>query len=360
MGTATNLFLFPLLTAAVVSFIVTYLVIKSAKKLGIIDNPKGKTHPKVIHSVPTPRGGGIPIFVSLLTASLFFLPLDKHLTGILVGAAILMLMGYLDDKHDLNPYVRLILGFAAAAAPIIAGIGIAFISNPLGGIIDLSHPQINFMLFGQLHSIWVISDSLAILWIVFLMNMLNMGAKGVDGQLSGVVVISAITIAFLSLRFSADITQWAVIILAAITSGAFLGFLPWHIFPQKIMPGYGGSTLAGYLLAVLSILATTKVGILMVVLGVPLIDTGYTIIRRVISGKSPVWGDTGHLHHRLLAIGWTKSQVALFYWGVTAVLGILALNLNTASKAYTMVGIAVLLGGLIIWLTYHPKNQKLL
>lgn len=358
MDPIRNIFILPWLVATGVSFVATYFVIKFAKRLGIIDDPAGKSHPKVIHTTPTPRGGGIPIFVSLLAAALIFLPFDKHLIGILIGAGILVVTGFLDDKHDLNPYLRLILGFVAAAAPIVAGIGIAFTNNPLGGIIDLSHPQINFVVFGVSHSIWIISDVLALLWITFLMNTINMGAKGVDGQLSGVVVVAAITVAFLSLRFSADITQWPVIILAAITTGAYLGFLPWHIYPQKIMPGYGGSTLAGYLLAVLSILSTAKVGILLVVLGVPLIDTGYTIVRRVLSGKSPVWGDTGHLHHRLLRIGWTKSQVALFYWAVTAILGIVALNLNTASKAYTMVGIAVLLGGLIIWLTYQPKKEK--
>jgi UDP-GlcNAc:undecaprenyl-phosphate GlcNAc-1-phosphate transferase len=183
--------------------------------------------------------------------------------------------------------------------------------------------------------------------------MVNMGAKGVDGQLSGVTLISALTIAFLSLRFSADITQWPVIILAAITTGAYLGFLPWHIYPQKIMPGYGGSILAGYLLGVLSILSTTKVGTLIVVLGVPLIDTGYVIIRRVLSGKSPVWGDRGHLHHRLLDAGLTKSQVAMLYWAITAFLGFLALNLNTPSKLYTMIGVGVLVGGMILWLSHR-------
>lgn len=347
----------PAVSAALVSFIVTPVVIKFAKKLGIIDYPGKSKHPKVIHTYPTPRGGGIPIFAALTISSLLFLPFDKQLTGILIGAAILTLMGFLDDKYDLNPYLRLVLGFVAAAAPIAAGIGIAFISNPLGGIIDLSQPQISFSLFGSTHTIWVLSDLFALFWINFLMQIVNMGAKGVDGQLSGVVVISALTIALLSLKFSADITQWPVIILAAITAGAYFGFLPWHVFPQKIMPGYGGSTLAGYLLAILSILATTKVGILMVVLGIPLIDTGYTVVRRILSGKSPVWGDTGHLHHRLLRAGMSKSQVALFYWAITAILGITALNLNTATKVYTMVGIAAFLGGLILWLTFLSKTK---
>ena len=350
----------PWLAAMVISFLVTPIVIKFAGKLGIIDDPKKNKHPKVIHTTPTPRGGGIPIFIALLATTLFFLPIDKHVVGILVGASILVVMGILDDRYNLNPYVRLALGFLAAAAPIASGIGIAFITNPFGGIIDLSQPQITFSLFGGTHSIWLIADLFAIFWVTFLMNMINMGAKGVDGQLSGVVVIAALTIAILSIRYSADITQWSVIILAAITAGAYLGFLPWHIFPQKIMPGYGGSTLAGYLLGILSILATAKVGILLVVLGVPLIDTGYVIFNRIRHGKSPVWGDRGHLHHKLLDAGLSKGNIALFYWGVTAILGIIALNLNTGAKIYTMVGIAVFLGGLILWLTYRSKNKKII
>jgi UDP-GlcNAc:undecaprenyl-phosphate GlcNAc-1-phosphate transferase len=355
-----NLFLLPWLVAIIISFVITPIVIKFAGKLGIIDDPKKNKHPKVIHTTPTPRGGGIPIFIALLATTLFFLPIDKHVVGILVGASILVVMGILDDKYNLNPYVRLALGFLAAAAPIASGIGIAFITNPFGGIIDLSQPQITFSLFGSTHSIWLVADLFAIFWVTFLMNMINMGAKGVDGQLSGVVLIAALTIAILSIRYSADITQWPVITLAAITAGAYLGFLPWHIFPQKIMPGYGGSTLAGYLLGILSILATAKVGILLVVLGVPLIDTGYVIFNRIRHGKSPVWGDRGHLHHRLLDAGLSKGNIALFYWGVTAILGIIALNLNTGAKIYTMVGIAAFLGGLILWLTYRSKNKKII
>jgi UDP-GlcNAc:undecaprenyl-phosphate GlcNAc-1-phosphate transferase len=188
------------------------------------------------------------------------------------------------------------------------------------------------------------------------MNMVNMGAKGVDGQLSGVIPIAALTIAFLSLRFIGDSSQWPVIILAGITAGAYLGFLPWHIYPQKIMPGYGGAVLAGYLLGILSILSTAKVGTLMVVLGIPLIDTGYTIVRRIFSGKSPVWGDTGHLHHRLLSIGLSKAQVAVFYWILTGVLAVVAVSLNTPNKFYTMVGVGFFLGGLILWLTHRSRK----
>ncbi|MBU2036231.1 MAG: MraY family glycosyltransferase [Patescibacteria group bacterium] len=354
-----NLSFLPGLLSLIVAFLVTPFVIKLAYKIGIIDNPKKNKHPKVIHTYPTPRGGGLAIYIAVIAISLVFLPLDKHLIGILIGATIIVIMGILDDKYNLNPYLRIGIGFIAAAAPIISGIGISYISSPTGGIIDLSNPKINFLFFGEERSIWLLSDLFALFWIVFMMNILNMGAKGVDGQLSGVAAIAAITIALLSLKFSADITQWPIITLASITAGAFIGFLPWHFYPQKIMPSYGGATLAGYLLAVLSILSTTKVGTLVVVLSVPLIDTGYTILRRVLSGKSPVWGDRGHLHHRLLDLGWGKRRVAIFYWAITAILGILSLYLNTRSKLYTIIGIVILLGGIILWLTYRPKLTNL-
>ena len=341
MNIVTTLALIPGLTAFVIAILATPLVIKLAYKLKVIDDPRTNKHIKVIHKYPVPRMGGLATFLAILATSLIFLPPDKHLIGILAGGTLVTLIGILDDKFNLNPYLRLMLGFVAALSPIAAGIGISFISNPAGGIINLS---------------WILSDLFALFWIVFIMNMINMGAKGIDGQLPGVVVIAAVTISALSLKFSADITQWPVITLAAILAGAYLGFLPWNFYPQKIMPGYGGSTLAGYILAILTILSTTKVGILMVVLGIPLIDTGYVIVRRVLSGKSPVWGDRGHLHHRLLGIGWGKRKIAVFYWAITAILGFIALNLNTTSKLYTMVGITIVLGGAILWLTYRQKT----
>lgn len=338
---ARSNYFIPALVALLVSLTSTPLVISFAKKIGIIDNPLTHKHPKVIHTYPTPRGGGLAIFLGIIVTSLIFLPIDRHLIAILIGATLVTTIGILDDKYDLNPYLRLVAQLVFAAIPVVAGIGISFTTRPFGGVLNFGSP--------------VISDIFGILWIVFLMNILNMGAKGVDGQLPGVTAIAALTIAGISLRFSADITEWPVIILALITAGAFLGFLPWHIYPQKIMPSYSGSTLAGYMLAILSILSTAKVGTLIVVLGIPLVDTGYTIVRRIIRGKSPVWGDRGHLHHKLYDIGWSKRKIALFYWLGTALLGLLALNLNAEFKLYTIIFIILTIGGVLLWLTYRPK-----
>ncbi len=342
-------------TAFFISIIVTPLVIKLAWKLRLVDDPARHKHPKVIHTYPIPRGGGLAIYIAILFSIFIFLPIDKHMAGIIAGLTILLAMGLADDIYDLSPYPRAAVQLLASLAPIAAGIGIAYLTNPFGGILDLSHPQLSFFFLGEMRTVWVLSDLFALFWIVAIINFLNIGAKGVDGQLPGVVGIAALTIAALSLRFSADITQWPVIILAGITAGAYLGFLPWNFFPQKIMPSFSGSNIAGFMLAILSILSTTKVGTLMVVLGVPLIDTGYTITRRIISGKSPFWGDRGHLHHRLLDAGLTKRQVALFYWGVTAALGLLALNLNSTYKLYTIIFVIFFVGGLLLWLTHKRK-----
>jgi len=348
----------PLILAAIISFTLTPIVILLARKIGIIDDPRTNLHPKVIHSFPTPRGGGLAIFLSILASSFLLLPFDSHLKAILAGALVLTIMGLLDDKYNINPYVRLAVQFLAVSLPIAAGIGIAFISSPLGGIIDLAHPQLTFSLFGETRSIWLLSDILAAFWIVLLINFINMGAKGVPGQLSGVTTVAALTVAVLSTRFSADITQWPVTILAAILAGSFLGSLPFNIWPQQIMPSFSGSNLAGYMLGILSILSTTKVGTLMVVLAIPLIDTGYTIIRRVLAGKSPVWGDRGHLHHKLLDMGLSQSQVTIIYWVATAVLGFLAINLSTVTKLYTILTVVAVLGTLLLWLTYRSKSSS--
>lgn len=352
---AKNLILPPLLAAAAVAFLTTPLIIYLYRRLGWLDDPKKTKRLKDTHTVAVPKGGGLAIFLAVLTSALVFLPFDQHLKGILAGATVIAITGAFDDHFDLNPYWRLAIGFLAAGLVVISGIGIAFVTNPFNGIIPLDQPQIHFQLFGQPRSLWVLADLFGLIWIVFMMNIVNW-AKGFDGQLPGIVVVAALTIALLALRFSADVTQWPVTILAAITAGAYLGFLPFNFYPQKIMPGYGGGALAGYLLAVLAILSTTKIGTAIVVLGIPFIDAFYSIIRRLAAGQSPVWGDRGHLHHKILdQWHWGKRRTAIFYWLVTAGLGVLALSLHRLQKFYTMIMLAVLIGGLLLWFNFFSS-----
>lgn len=346
-----SLFISPLLLAALCAFVASPLIIVFYRRFGWLDDPKKNSHVKVTHTTPVPRGGGVVIFLAVLLASLVYLGIDKHSIGILLGMLVLVVVGVLDDLFDINPYVRLLVGIFAGLMVVASGIGVAFVTNPMGGVINLANPQIAFDFFGKTRTIWVIADLVAIGWIVWSMNMVNW-AKGLDGQLPGIVVIAAGVIGILSLRFTEDVTQWSVVVLAAITAGAYLGFLPWNFYPQKIMPGYGGGSIAGYLLAVLSILSGAKLATMVIVLGVPMMDAIYTILRRIWSGKSPVWGDRGHLHHLLLDLGWGKRRVAIFYWLVSALLGFVVLRLNSEQKLFTIVLLVVGVGGLLLWLKY--------
>src|SRR3990172_9371574 len=241
------------------------------------------------------------------------------------------------------------LNILISATVVGFGLGIPYISNPFGGVIRLDQWKLSFDLFGN-HSVLVLADILAIIWLTWIMNMVNW-SKGVDGQLPGFVAITAFFLGLLSQRFTAhDISAQTVTLLSFIVAGAFLGFLPFNFFPQKIMPGYGGGSLAGFLLGILSILSFGKIGTAVLIMSVPLIDAVYTIIRRIARKKSIFKADWGHFHHRLLEIGWGKRRVAIFYWLISLILGISSLFLKGVEKliAFITTGIILLVFMLII------------
>lgn len=339
---------FPFLLSFLISLVITPLTIIGFSKLGWVIDPKKSPHPAHIHKEPVPKGGGLPIFLAVfMTVGLFF-DFDKHLSAILMASLIILLTGLIDDVRGLSPYLRLGINFLAVLLIVASGIGIAFVSNPLGGILDLSQLKLGFDLMGRHHEIWVLADLFALLWIPILMNAINW-SSGIDGQISGVVTVAALTLGIISLDYSADITQWPVSILAFALAGAFAALTIFHFYPQKIMPGYSATTLAGLLLGVISILATAKVGTVLVVLAVPLVDFGYLVIKRIISGKSPVWGDKSHLHHRLLELGWGKRRIALFYWLITALLGAAAITFEARSKLVLMIGLVITMLVFVLW-----------
>lgn len=353
-----NITMVPFLLALVVSLVLTPLTILFFTKMGWLVDPKKSPHPAHIHKIPVPKGGGLPIFFSVLLTVLVLQKVDTHLIAIIVAAFITVAVGLWDDVRSASPYARLGINILAALIIVASGIGISFVSNPFGGVIDLSWPRIAMDLFGKHSEIWILADIFAILWIPALMNAINW-SSGVDGQISGVVTIAAFVLGIISLNYSADITQWPVATLAFATSGAFLGLTVFHFYPQKIMPGYSATSLAGLLLGVISILATAKVGTLIVVLGVPLIDFLYILARRVISGKSPVWGDKTHLHHKLLNLGWSKVKITLFYWFVTIILGIIAINFEARIKLLVIIGLLTLMALFISWQYFgHWSKQS--
>jgi UDP-GlcNAc:undecaprenyl-phosphate GlcNAc-1-phosphate transferase len=343
MSPTTLIAIFSMLISFTVTFLLTPVTIKFFKSRNWLEDPRKKQQ-KSGNATATgvvPRGGGLPLFLGILVSCLIFLPLDKHLIGIILAALITLIVGLIDDVKDISPIFRLGINILSALIVVAAGIGIAYISNPLGGVFDLSRPSISFFLFGSGHSIWIISDLLAVIWITWCMNIVGW-SSGVDGQLSGFVAISAIFIGLLGLRYSTDTTQWPVIILSLSVAGAYLGFLPFNFFPQKIMPGYSGKSLAGFFLALLSILSGAKLATLIFLLGIPMLDAVFVLFRRLLKGHSPFSPGKDHLHHFLLKKSWSRSQIALTYWSFSLCLGILSLFLNSQQKFYFFIGIAIL------------------
>lgn len=345
-------FIFSFLSAVLITPIVIWWYHKNAW----VDDPTNNKHIKTTHDLPVPRGGGIIIFLSIFISSLLFLRFDIYLVGIMIGGLLLMFLGFFDDIFNLDPRLRLFFCFIAALFVVGSGIGIAYISNPFGmGVIHLDQPQIIFSFLGEERSIWLLADLFALIFIVWNINIVNW-SKGVDGQLPGFVSTSAIIIGLLSYRFLDDPTQFHTATLSFIVAGAFAGFLLWNYFPQKIMPGYGAGSLAGYFLAILAILSGAKVATILMVLAIPTADAVFTIGRRIKAGKSPVWGDRGHLHHKLMdVLGWGRRRIAIFYWLSSFTLGLLSLYLNTTTKMITIALTSLLVFLFLIWAKYRSK-----
>ncbi len=324
-------------------------VISLYKKNKWLDDPTTYAHPKVLHTTPLPRGGGIVIFAAVALGILLFAPHTKEIYGILIGAFILLLLGIWDDIKNPPPLARLGVQLVAAICAVLGGIGISYVTNPFGGIIHFDAFSYGFSV-GNLHIVtqplvW----GLAILWIVWCMNSINF-STGLDGQMPGFVAIAALTIAVLTTRFIDDPTQGVVYTLSLIVAGSYLGFLYWNMYPQKMMSGFGASTLAGFFLAILAILSGTKLATAILVLAVPMADAVFVVLKRIQQKKSPFQGDRSHLHHALLDAGMTKKQVAFFYWASAAALGMISLSLSSGQKVFAILLVGVVVCMIAIWL----------
>lgn len=351
---------FGVITACLLAFLFTPFTIYLARKFGFVDDPLTHSHPAIVHKGIIPRSGGVPVFLAILIASLLFLPfISKPMIGVLLGAAMIVGIGVVDDKYDVSPYVRFIVNILAAMVVVGFGVGVNFVTNPFGpGVISLTDWRITFEAFGSMHSIVVWADIIAVLWIVWMMNAINW-SSGVDGQVSGIIAIAAAVLGVAAMRFLDQTgATLAVVFLAFVTAGAYAGFLPFSFYPQKIMPGYSGAALGGYLLAILAILSGARVATALIVLAVPMADGAWAVIRRLSRKQSPFRGDKEHLHHHLLARGMHKRNIAFVYWLACAILGVLALQLDSRGKLFTIIFIAVVCGGLVLWFRYISTYLK--
>ncbi|HBL39848.1 TPA: hypothetical protein DDZ10_04245 [Candidatus Uhrbacteria bacterium] len=325
------------------------LVARMAAAFGIVDEPGV---PRKVHKEPVPLLGGLAIFISLGVTLILALVLTNRLTaseinashyvGFLVGGAMLMLGGFLDDTFTLKPRLSMLFPIMAALAAIAGGVEVTKLTNPLGGVILLEPWQSNVLVF-----VWL----LVVMYVTKLLD-------GLDGLSTSVVSVGALAIVLLSL--SAAYYQPDVALFASIGLGVLLGFLVWNWSPAKIFLGEGGSTFVGYLLGVLAVVSGGKLATALLVLGIPILDLIWTILRRARGGaKAIVSADRKHLHHRLFDLGWSQPRIVFLYASLALVFGVGALFLQSGQKILALAALVVLMIAVAVLLTRRSSRGRL-
>jgi UDP-GlcNAc:undecaprenyl-phosphate GlcNAc-1-phosphate transferase len=331
-------------TAALITLGLTPLVRRLAIAADAVDHPNHRR----VNLHPMPRGGGLAVaaaftlvagLIALLGPTTTGIPLPASLTMaqlvvVLAGGAAAAIIGTLDDVYDLRARWQFLGQFGVAVLVIAAGIQVGSIDNPFGaGKIALE-------------GLW--AAGFTVLWIMGVINSINF-IDGLDGLSSGIGVIAAITLGILSLTQS--ISQPFVAVLCFVLAGALLGFLRWNFHPATIFAGTSGVMFVGFTLSTLAVLGTAKVAVALLVLGVPIIDTFWIIVRRLAAGRSPFTPDRGHIHHRLLDLGLSQRLTVLLIYGICAGLGALSLILSVTGQVYAFLGVLVGFGLVLFILT---------
>ena len=323
--TLTSLFAFIL--ALAISFACTPAVRMLAIKIKAVDVPKDNRR---MHKVPIPRMGGLAIFAGFLVSVLFFVPLGTEFRSILIGALILVVLGIIDDIVALKPKTKFAGQIIAALIPALSGVSIHGIVNPF--------------VPGQYSTLGIFSIPLTVIWIVGITNAVNF-IDGLDGLACGVSAIATVTMFIIAVLFG----EIYIALMMAALAGACLGFLPYNMNPAKIFMGDTGSMFLGYTLATVSIqglfkfYAVISFAVPFILLGLPIFDTGFAIVRRLLKGQSPLQADRGHVHHRLIDLGFDQKQSVAILYAFSALMGLTAVILaRTNESKLIILAIAVL------------------
>ena len=272
-----------------------------------------------MHKVPIPRMGGLAIFLGFIISVLLFVEVDDQMKGILLGSVIIVVMGIIDDITPLRVSLKFVIQILAALIPVYYGVQITCISNPN---LFSDNPYWNFG--------WL-SIPITVIWIVGLTNAVNLIDR-LDGLAIGVSSISALTMLAIAILVAEP--QVAVIMAALV--GACIGFMPYNMNPAKIFMGDTGSTFLGYILACITIqglfkfYAVISFVVPFLILGLPIFDTMFAIIRRISHGQNPMAPDRSHVHHRLIDMGLNQKQAVAVLYVISAILGLSAVVLATS------------------------------
>ncbi|MBZ4645607.1 MAG: undecaprenyl/decaprenyl-phosphate alpha-N-acetylglucosaminyl 1-phosphate transferase [Clostridia bacterium] len=313
------LLVFSFIVSFLVAFAATPLAKIIAHKIGAIDIPKDERR---VHKQPIPRLGGLAIFYGFIISAISFVQIDKAIQGILLGSLVIVILGVIDDVKQLKAKVKLVVQIFAALIVAFHGVRIDFLTNP------------NIFSGERLISLGYWAIPVTVIWIIGITNAVNL-VDGLDGLATGISSIASLSLLFISLL----VGETTIALLTAAIAGACLGFLPYNFNPAKIFMGDTGSTFLGFVLATVSIqglfkgYAVISFAVPLLILGLPIFDTGYAILRRLLSGKSIMEADRGHLHHRLIDMGFSQKQTVMILYTMSGILGISAVVL-TGSGAF--------------------------
>jgi len=343
----------PYILAGFSGFTLTFLFVLLAliifPKIGLMDRPSryGLTRSSI------PYYGGLAMFFAFAVCILFFVPFSKELIGLLVTLVLIVAMSFLDDLFQIRPLYRLVGQVLVSVGVVISGIGIRSISNPFGQAFLLD--QWSFRILGT--EILVLGALFTIAWIVFVVNSMNF-FDGVPGLLSGVSFFAFLLLFLLSLRGSHLIDQTQLMYLSSILAGICLAFAIFDFPVPKILMGDTGSMFLGFLLAISAIFSGGKVATVTIVLGFPLFDALWSIVRRLSRGQSPFQGDMNHLHHKLLKTGVSERKVVVFIYAVSVFFGYITLFLDTFQKMLAIGAILFTMLFLGILLFFRQKSTR--
>ena len=339
--------LLALVLAAVVACAATPLVKVLSVKMGAVDVPKDGRR---MHDHPIPRMGGLAIFLGFMAAVLLFVPLDTERQGMLLGAVIIVVLGMLDDRFALPAMPKFVVQIIAAVVAVIAGNRIDVLSNP------------NIFSANPVWKLGWLAYPVTVVWIVAITNSVNF-IDGLDGLACGVSTISAATMLVIALLVS---EQDVAVMMAALV-GACVGFLPYNFNPAKIFMGDTGSTFLGYIMAVVSVQGMFKMYNIIsfvvpfLMLGLPIFDECFAIIRRLMRGQSPMAPDRGHVHHRLIDMGFSQKQAVGVLYVISAILGLSAVVLTASGAVKAMVFLLAMGAAVVIawWVFFGgPGHEK--
>jgi UDP-GlcNAc:undecaprenyl-phosphate GlcNAc-1-phosphate transferase len=335
--------------AFAVTAALTPVVRRYALSRHIVDMPTGD---RKIHKRPVAYLGGVAIFVGFLAGIAVLVPFSRQLAALLLGCAILVVVGIVDDRKGLSPWIKLGFQFLAAGVALAGGIGITAITNPLGGAVDLTAGRFEVTL-GDLHfHVAPIANILSLLWMVGLANTINF-LDGLDGLASGVSGIAAVVM--FALAVGPRVNQPITALIAIILAGAAFGFLPYHFYPARIFMGDSGAYFLGLSLAMLSIYSGAKLATAALVLGFPIVDMLWAVTRRLAAHRSPFRADRNHFHHLLLDAGMDQRQAVLTLYAVTALFGYIALVSSSIVKLLAFVTLVVAMGCVIAVLVLKKR-----